>query len=272
EDDDMSAIVCDALKRDGVDLRVNCTAASVSVHNGEKRISLECGGEQYEIAADEILVAVGRKPSIDGLKLDVAGIDHDRRGICVNKRMQTSARNIYAVGDCAGGPMFTHAASLEASVAIRNIVFKLPAKVSYRAFGWCTYTEPELASVGLNEKRARQDGIDYSVAEAEFADNDRALCESSTAGKIKVLYQGGWRKKIVGAQIVGPHAGELIHEYVLAISRGMTIGRLAGPTHIYPTLSEINRRVAIDHLAESFFSDRTRRILRLLFRYRGAAG
>ncbi len=272
EDDDMSAIVCDALKCDGVDLHVNCTAASVSVHNGEKRISLECRGEHDEIAADEILVAVGRKPSLDGLELDAAGVESDRRGICINKRMQTSVRHIYAVGDCAGGPMFTHAASLEASVAIRNIVLKLPAKVSYRAFGWCTYTEPELASVGVNEKRARQDGIDYRVAEAEFADNDRALCESSTAGKIKVLYQRGWRKKIVGAQIVGPHAGELIHEYVLAISRGMTIGRLAGPTHIYPTLSEINRRVAIDHLTESFFSDRTRRILRLLFRYRGAAG
>ncbi|MCH8315049.1 MAG: FAD-dependent oxidoreductase [Planctomycetes bacterium] len=272
EDDDMSAIVCDALKRDGVDLRMNCTAASVSVHNGEKRISLEYRGEHDEIAADEIFVAVGRKPSIDGLKLDVAGINHDRRGICVNKRMQTSVRHIYAVGDCAGGPMFTHAASLEASVAIRNIVFKLPAKVSYRAFGWCTYTEPELASVGFNEKRAQADEIDYSVAEAKFADNDRALCESSTAGKIKVLYQRGWRKKIIGAQIVGPHAGELIHEYVLAISRGMTMGQLAGPTHIYPTLSEINRRVAINHLAESFFSDRTRRILRLLFRYRGAAG
>ena len=272
EDDDMSAIVCDALKNDGVDLRTDCRAMSGALVEGAKVIQLDCNGEYDQVTVDEILVAVGRRPSLNKLNLQAAGIDYDQRGIIVNRKMQTSARHIYAVGDCVGGPLFTHAASLEASVAIRNIVFKLPAKVNYRAFGWCTYTEPELASVGFNEKRAQAEGLKYGVADAEFADNDRALCESSTAGKIKVLYRRGLRKRIIGAQIVGPHAGELIHEYVLAISRGMTIGQLAGPTHIYPTLSEINRRVAIDHLSESFFSDRTRKLLRLVFRYRGSAG
>ncbi len=271
EDDDMSAIVCDTLKSDGVDLRTNCRAMSGALVEGAKVIQLDCDGEYDQLIVDEILVAVGRQPNLDTLNLQAVGVEYDRHGISVNRKMQTSARHVYAVGDCVGGPLFTHAASLEASVAIRNIVFKLPAKVSYRAFGWCTYTEPELASVGFNEKRAQAEGLNYGVAEAKFADNDRALCQSSITGKIKVLYRRGLRKRIIGAQIVGPHAGELIHEYVLAISRGMTIAQLAGPTHIYPTLSEINRRVAIDHLSESFFSDRTRKLLRLVFRYHGQA-
>jgi pyruvate/2-oxoglutarate dehydrogenase complex dihydrolipoamide dehydrogenase (E3) component len=166
-----------------------------------------------------------------------------------------------------GAYQFTHAAGYEASVVVANAVFRLPRRTDYRLLPWCTYTEPELASVGLNEKRAREAGIGVTVRTESFAHNDRALAAHAGEGLLKLVLDR--RGRPVGAQIVGPHAGELINEWVAALGGGVRLAALASAPHPYPTLGEISKRAAGAVLAEKLFSERTRGLLRLLFRYRG---
>ncbi|MBI5154116.1 NAD(P)/FAD-dependent oxidoreductase, partial [Candidatus Poribacteria bacterium] len=189
---------------------------------------------------------------------------------------RTNVPHIYAVGDVTGGLMFTHSASLQAGTFIRKAIFHLPARTSFAAFPWVTYTDPELASVGLNETEAKKRGVPYTLAVANFGDNDRALAEDAAEGWIKVLIEpsgplglGGGR--VLGAQIVGPHAGELIHEYVVMMQNGLKASRIAGAVHAYPTLSEINKRAVSSMLGEKLFQPRTRMWLGRLFGFAGRA-
>ena len=209
-------------------------------------------------------MAAGRKPNVDNLGLEKAGVEYGRRGIKTDGRLRSSQKHIFAAGDVAGGPQFTHVAGYHAGIILRNIAFKLPAKVNYTALPWVTYTDPELANVGLIEKDAIEK---YGAAKVKsvvwhFDENDRAQAEHKTEGMIKVtLLENG---KILGCTIIGPCAGELIGLWALAISKGMKIGSVAAMIAPYPTLGEISKRAAGAWFTPRLFSQRTRFIVGLL--------
>jgi pyruvate/2-oxoglutarate dehydrogenase complex dihydrolipoamide dehydrogenase (E3) component len=183
--------------------------------------------------------------------------------------MRTSQRHIYAVGDVTGAYQFTHAAGYEGSIVVSNAVFHLPRKADYRLLPWCTYTHPELASIGMNERGARAAGIDYSVWTEAFEANDRSLAEGEHVGKVKMLLGG--RGKPLGVQILGPHAGELVSEWVAMMNGGVKLATLAAAVHPYPTLGEINKRVAGSLFASKICSDTVKKGLKLLFNLKGRA-
>jgi pyruvate/2-oxoglutarate dehydrogenase complex dihydrolipoamide dehydrogenase (E3) component len=183
--------------------------------------------------------------------------------------LKTNISHIYACGDINGVFPFTHVAGYEAGIAISNAVLHLPLKADYGKAGWCTYTDPEVASIGLNEKRAQKEGTEYKVIEETFKTNDRALAEGESLGLIKILVNP--KGKLLGAQIIGPHAGELIHEWILSMSAGVKLSTIAGAVHVYPTLSEISKKVAGDLFALKIFSEKTRTLLRILFNLKGRA-
>jgi len=275
DDPDMAAIVRQAMEGDGVKFVTSSRVVRVEkTECDEKRIVIESDGKETSILADQLLVAAGRTPNVDRLKLENAGVVYDKRGVKVDAGQRTNVPNIYAVGDVTGGTMFTHAASLEAGTFIRRAIFHLPAKTSHAAFPWVTYTEPELASVGLNETEARKQGISYVLATAQFAENDRARAEGETEGFVKVLIEpsrlfglrGG---RILGAQIVGPHAGELIQEFVVMMQSGLKASKITGVVHAYPTLVEINKRAVSTMMGEKLFQPATRKWLGRLFGFAG---
>ncbi len=217
------------------------------------------------IKGSHLLIAAGRRPNVENLGLDQAGIMFSPKGIDVDDRLRTSNRRVFAAGDVAGGPQFTHWAGYHAGIIIRNALFRLPAKVDMRALPWVTYTDPELAQVGLTERDARERfGDAVKVLHAPFADNDRARAERRVEGFVKAVVDK--RGRILGATIVGPHAGELIQTWGLAISSGLKIGKLAGMIAPYPTLGEINKRAAGSYFTPTLFSARTRWLVRMLGR------
>ena len=230
-----------------------------------KRVRLSDGAA---IEAEEILMAVGRTGNTEKLNIDAAGVEVERGFFKVDGKLRTSAKHILAIGDCNGQYLFTHGRGCRASLAVRRLALHLPGKMDYRALPWVTYTEPELASVGYNEQRAREAGIDYQVVTAEMSGNDRARAEGEIAGRIKILYDR--RKRVIGVQIAGPHVGELLMQGVFAVSQKWKLGTFLGPVYPYPTVSEIYKSAAGKVLAPSLFNPRVRALLRLLFRYRGS--
>ncbi|GAB4324737.1 MAG: FAD-dependent oxidoreductase [Candidatus Sumerlaeia bacterium] len=275
DDPDMAAIVRRAMEEDGVRFELGSRVNRIErTEEGDKRIVFERDGRQFSIEADELLVAAGRTPNVERLKLENAGIIYDKRGIKVDASQRTNVPNVFAVGDVTGGLMFTHSASLQAGTFIRKAIFHLPAKTDFSAFPWVTYTDPELASVGLNETQAKKRGIAYTLATADFTENDRALAEGETEGRIKVLIEptrmlglkGG---RILGAQIVGPHAGELIHEFVVMMQNGLPASKIVGAVHAYPTLAEANKRAVSTLLGAKLFQPATRKWLKRLFGFAG---
>lgn len=272
EDTDIADIIAERLKEEGCTILTDTKALSVKYV--DSKIRLIAGpsignGKQSVIEGAALLVAAGRKPNIDGLKLENAGVSFTSRGIPTDLRMRTNIRHIYACGDVNGQLPFTHVAGYEAGIALTNAVLHLPRKAAYDKIGWCTYTDPEVASIGLNEKRARREGIEYRILEEEFIENDRALAEGESKGKIKLLVS--LSDKFLGCQIVGPRAGELIHEWVIAMSGGLRLSTIAGAVHIYPTLSEISKKVAGHLFAEKLFSNGARNVLKFLFNLKGRA-
>ncbi|MBG0776908.1 MAG: FAD-dependent oxidoreductase [Desulfovibrionaceae bacterium] len=268
EDRDMADVVLRRLWEEGVEAHLGATVRAVRPAPEGVEVDLELpGGGELTLTAEKLLAALGRRPNVFDLGLENAGVRHDARGVRVDRRLRTSQRHIFAAGDVTGAYQFTHAAGYEASVVVANAVFRLPRRTDYRLLPWCTYTEPELASVGLNEKRAREAGIGVTVRTESFAHNDRALAAHAGEGLLKLVLDR--RGRPVGAQIVGPHAGELINEWVAALGGGVRLAALASAPHPYPTLGEISKRAAGAVLAEKLFSERTRGLLRLLFRYRG---
>jgi pyruvate/2-oxoglutarate dehydrogenase complex dihydrolipoamide dehydrogenase (E3) component len=221
------------------------------------------GGER--ITGSHLLVAAGRRPSIEGLDLPAAGIAAGPTGITVDARLRTTNRRAFAVGDVAGGPQFTHVALYHAGIVIRNALFRLPAKVDYRALPWVTYTEPELAQTGLTEAAARQAGRRVRVLRWPFAENDRARTERDTLGLVKIITRGDGH--VLGASILGAGAGDLILPWALAISQKLKIGALANLVVPYPTRGEAGKRAAGGFYTPALFSSRTRRIVRFLARF-----
>jgi pyruvate/2-oxoglutarate dehydrogenase complex dihydrolipoamide dehydrogenase (E3) component len=272
EDEDIADIIKNQLEAEGCMIFTGTKALSVEYVNSVIRLTISgsSGKEQPEIIeADALLVAAGRKPNIDGLGLDAAGVVYTPRGIPTDLRMKTNISHIYACGDINGQMPFTHVAGYEAGVALTNAILRLPRRASYEKIGWCTYTSPEVASIGLNEKRARKEGVQYRVLEEQFAENDRALVEGLETGKIKLLVNPSG--KFLGCQIVGAGAGDLIHEWIIAMNGNIKLSTMAGAVHLYPTLSEISKRVAGRIFAEKLFSDGTKSILKFLFSLKGRA-
>ena len=269
EDEDMASVVQERLENEGVKVELSASTLRVGKTAQGCEIVIEQGGGQKTVSAKHLLVATGRTPNVDELKLDNAGVDFSNRGVVVDRRLRTSQDHIFAAGDVTGKYQFTHAAGYEGGIVISNAVFRLPRKTDYTWLPWCTYTDPELASVGMNVKRASEAGVENVVWEEPFSGNDRALAEGEPGGKIKlVLDKGG---KPLGVQIVGTRAGEIASEWIAALNGKTSISTMASAIHTYPTLSEINKRVAGKVLSEKLFSERVRKTLSFIFDYKGRA-
>jgi pyruvate/2-oxoglutarate dehydrogenase complex dihydrolipoamide dehydrogenase (E3) component len=202
---------------------------------------------------------------VEDLGLEAAGVRYGPRGIEVDARLRSSNRRIFAIGDVAGGPQFTHIAGYHAGIVVRNALFWLPAKVDYRALPWVTYLDPEIAHVGLTEAEARRKVGTVETPTVGYDGNDRAQAERRTEGFIKLVL--GRRGKVLGVTIVGPHAGEAIGLWCLVVARRLPLSAVAGMIAPYPTLSEISKRVAGNHYAPRLFSDRVRAVVRFVQRW-----
>ena len=265
DDPDLTAIVLSALRSEGVDIREGTKATAVSYDGARIVLQVEHEGHSGIIEGSHLLVAAGRAATVDGLGLEEAGIDFDRRGIKVDARLRTSEKKVFAIGDVAGGLQFTHVAGYHGGIVIRNALFHVPAKADHSAIPWTTYTDPELAHVGLSAADATKKGIKHQVLTWSFEENDRAQADLRTEGLIKVVVQPGGR--ILGATIAGPSAGELIQPWVLALSQKMKIGAFTGMVAPYPTLGEVSKRAAGAFYSPTLFSKRTRLIVRLLSQF-----
>src|SRR5437660_631175 len=264
EDGECAAIVLDALAREGVVVRSSVAVARVE--SAGSKVTVVLGGDGGEaIEGSHLLIATGRRANVDGLALERAGIARDGNGIVVDKALKTSNRRVYAIGDVAGRGQFTHLANYQASLVIRNALFRLPVKVNADLVPRVTFTDPELAHVGLTETQARSRGIAMRLLRWPYHENDRAQAEREILGHIKVVTDP--RGKILGATIVGAAAGELITTWTLAISRGLNIRALAGMIVPYPTLAEIGKRAAITYFLPSLSSVWVRRTIALLRRF-----
>lgn len=267
EDEDMAQFVMEGMCEDGVRFVLDSKVNEVRETAGGVEVLLESRGKAETVKGQKLLVALGRRSNTEDLGLENAGVNLKRGSVVVDSRLRTSVPHIFAAGDVTGKYRFTHAAGYEGGIVISNAVFNLPRKADYKWLPWCTYTDPELASVGMNEKRAREQNIEYRTVVEEFSSSDRALAEGEAKGRIKLLLDK--RGKPLGCQIAAVHAGELLSEWVAAVNGKVGLATLAGAVHPYPTLGEINKKVAGKPLGEKLFSDRVRKILKLLFSYRG---
>jgi len=270
EDMDLADELMGILRSEGVTFYLNASVDSVKDLGTKREVSIHTKqGESIRLTAETILVAMGRSPNLDRLGLEDIGVEIDRKGVKVDNRMRTSQKNIYAAGDVTGAYQFTHAAGYEGGVVISNAVFHLPRKVDYTFLPWCTYTDPELASIGMNEKSAGAAGIDYTVWTERFEDNDRSLAEDEKAGKLKMILDD--KENIIGVQILGPQAGELLNEWVAVLNGKVKLSTLASAVHPYPTLGEINKRVAGSFFSPKIFSDKVKKGLKFFFHLKGRA-
>ena len=265
DDPELAAVVKESMVADGIDLIERIAVREVSGEAGRIAISFEKEGEMSVVEGSHLLVAAGRRPNIETLGLEAAGIESDRRGIRVDHRLRTTNRRAFAIGDCAGGFQFTHLASYHAGIVVRNILLRLPARVNLKAFPWVTYTDPELAHVGMKEEEARKQHGAVTVLRFPCTENDRAIAERRTDGLIKVVTTQ--KGRILGATIVAAHAGELIAPWVLAIGSGLKIGAMAGMIAPYPTLSEISKRAAGSFYTPRVFGPGMKRLVRFLARF-----
>jgi pyruvate/2-oxoglutarate dehydrogenase complex dihydrolipoamide dehydrogenase (E3) component len=244
EDADAAEIVQDAFVREGVRLVLDAAITGVAARGGEKRIAFRSNGAADEIAVDEILVGAGRAPNIEGLDLERVGVQFDaRRGVTVNDYLQTTNPRIYAAGDICMEHKFTHAADFAARLVIQNALFPFRKRLSGLTIPWCTYTDPEIAHVGLSEQDARARGVATDAFCVRFADVDRAIADGEEDGFVKILVKQG-TDQIVGATVVARHAGEMINEITLAMVAGLGLKTLATVIHPYPTQAEAIRKVA----------------------------
>lgn len=263
DDPEAVAIVRRALIDEGVTVCESVNVLRIEAGTQSIDVVLADGAGERRIAGSHLLIATGRKPNVENLGLDAAGVTYGPAGIAVDARLRTSNSRIYAIGDVASSYQFTHLAGYHASLVLRNALFRLPAKMDLRAFPWVTFSDPELAQVGLTEGQARRahgDGI--HVLRADFGDNDRAQAEGAPQGFAKVVVAR--RGRVLGATIVGRHAGELALPWALAISRRLPIGALANVIAPYPTFSEISKRAAGAFYAPLLFSRRTKWLVRVL--------
>lgn len=266
DDPELVDVVRQSLLADGIDLREGVSIARVEKNGEGVAVVLDNDGVEVRIEGSDLLLATGRRPNVEGLGLDEAGINYSPKGIEVDAGLRTSNRKVYAMGDCTGGLQFTHVAGYHAGVIIKSALFRLPAKADHTKVPWVTYTSPELAHVGLSEEEARkQHGDAIRILRWPFCENDRAQAERRTSGMIKVI---ATRKgHVLGASVVGPAAGEIIQTWVLAMNARVKLGTMAGMIAPYPTFGEVTKRAAGSFFTPSLFSDRTKAIVGFLRKF-----
>jgi pyruvate/2-oxoglutarate dehydrogenase complex dihydrolipoamide dehydrogenase (E3) component len=270
EDKDMADQIMEILTHEGVSFYLNASILSARNLEGRKEVVIkEENGRTLTLRPETLLVALGREANLKGLNLEGIGISYEEKGLKLDPRLRTVHKHIYGAGDVTGGFQFTHAAGYEGSIVVSNAVFHLPRKTDYTFMPWCTYTHPELASIGMNEKRAKAAGISYSVWVEEFQDNDRSLAEGEEAGRIKMILNE--KERPIGVQILGPRAGDLLGEWVAVLNGGVKNSTLAAAVHPYPTFGEINKRVAGAWLSQKIFSEKIKKGLRFFFQLKGRA-
>ena len=261
DDPELVALLTARLAEDGICLKPSTAVRGIAAAEDGIAATLETG---ERILGSHLLVAAGRRPNLASLDLAAAGIEADRSGIRVDARLRTTNRRAFAIGDVSGGPQFTHIALYQAGIVIRNALFRLPARVDYRALPWVTYADPELAHVGAREDDARQSG-EIRVLRWSFAENDRAQTERDASGMVKIITTR--RGRILGATILAPNAGDLILPWALAISQNLKIGAMANLIVPYPTRGEAGKRAAGSFFVPTLFAPRTRSLVRLLARF-----
>lgn len=263
DDPEAASVLLESLRAEGIIIAENALACDIRGTAGAIEIEVKDG---RIFKGTHLLVAVGRKANIDTLNLDVAGIETTRTGIKVDAALKTSNRRVYAIGDVAGGLQFTHVAGYHAGVVIRSALFGLPAKAKHSHIPWSTYTAPELAQVGLTEAQARKaHGNKLEVVRFDYAGNDRAIAERQTKGFAKVMILKG---RPIGATIVGHQAGELISTWALALANNMKMSQIAAMVAPYPTIAEINKRIAGAYFSPRLFeSNMVKRVVGAIQRF-----
>lgn len=270
EDKDMADAVMQNLASEGVKYYLNTAILSVKAIGEEREVTVKSkDGTTEVIRAEAILVALGREPNLKGLGLENAGVEYDGKGLKLDNRLRTTQKHIYGAGDVTGTYQFSHAAGYEGGIVLTNAILHLPRKANYIFFPWCTYTDPELANIGMNETAAKEAGLKHTAWIEEFKMNDRSLSEGEGLGRIKLLLDE--KEKPLGVQILGLHAGELISEWVAALNGKVKLSAIAGAVHPYPTLAEINKRVVGNYFSVKIFSDKVKKALKFFFRLRGRA-
>lgn len=267
EDPETSCLIKERFQKEGIETLVNTKAEEVrKTADGYELIVFHIKEGRKTVPFDQILVAVGRAPNVNGLDLEKAGVRYSKKGIEVDPYLRTSAKHIYACGDVVGPYQFTHTADSQARLILRNALFPGKSQIDYRVVPWCTFTDPEVARVGLNEKEAKEKNIDYDVYSYSMKDLDRAVCDREDEGLIKVLTKKG-TDQLLGVTLVGSHAGDLIHEFVLVMHQKIGLKKIASMIHIYPTLAEVSKRVA-DTYQRSRLTPTARRWLERYFQWR----
>ena len=262
DDVDAVAIVRNRLISEGIDIREGAKVALVEPEGNGIAVDVLHTGKRQRISGTHLLIATGRRPNVKGLGLDAAGIATNGRGVVVDQRLRTTNKRVFAIGDVAGGLQFTHVAAYHAGIVIRNAIFNLPAKASERAIPRVTYTDPELAHVGQRLVEAQQDDPKAQALAWSFAENDRARAERNTDGLVKAII--GRKGEVLGCTIVGPHAGELILPWVIAVEKRLKVSDMASVMAPYPTLSEVTKRAAGSYYTPKLFSEKTRRVVRMM--------
>ncbi len=242
DDPEMTRIVLEQLRAEGIEIGEGTLVTKVEGASGNITVHTKSGDKQATVEGSHILIAAGRKPNVGDLGLEAAGIKFDKRGIKVSDGLQTTNKSVFAIGDVIGGLQFTHVANYHAGIVIRRALFRIPAKVDEKIIPWVTFTDPELAHVGLSEDQAIEQHGKISVLRWPYHENDRAQAERATTGHVKVIADK--KGRILGATIVGEHAGELIGMWNLAISQKLKVKAMTEWISPYPTLSEINKRAA----------------------------
>lgn len=268
EDPEISRALEGYLQSDGVKFHGGCTVESVRLEDGEKVVTArDESRESIEMWGEEILVAAGRSPSVDGLGLENAGIEVGKGGVKVDEHLMTTAENVYAAGDVTGDLLFTHAAEYQGRIALQNALFPVRTQIDYSAIPWTTFTDPEVARVGLTERQAmEQHGEGVRGYTFSFEDLDRALCDGEPHGFAKIVTDKSGR--VLGGHIIGPDAGNYISELTLAVKKGMKVGELSTTVHVYPTLAESIKKAADNYNRERLFSGPLPKLLKGYFAVR----
>ena len=266
EDMDVSEKMLNYLTSEGIDVRLNTNIAKVEKEKESINVTFAEAqntptDDNLEQVFDKILIAAGRAPNVEGLGLDKIGVQIQRNGIVVNEQLQTHVKNIYAAGDVIGHYLFTHVAAFQAQLLVRNFLLPFAKKINYSVVPWTTFCDPEVARCGLTEAEAREKYGGIDVFTLNQADVDRAVAEGETHGFSKVI-ASKWRGKILGVHLVGTNAGEVIHEYVLAMQQGIPLRKLSGMMHVYPTYSTSVWRVAAKWISEGTLVQTLRKLIR----------
>ncbi|HKZ97840.1 MAG TPA: FAD-dependent oxidoreductase [Hyphomicrobiaceae bacterium] len=265
DDPELTAVLLGSLRAEGIAIREGSKAERVEGRPGSVRVHVAVDGGSDIVEGTHIVVAVGRKANVGDLNLEAAGVKYTKSGIKVDKGLRTSNRRVFAIGDVTGGLQFTHIANYHAGIVARRFLFRLPARVNTAIVPWVTFTEPELAHVGLAEEEAAKQRTAVNVLRWPYHENDRAQAERATVGHVKVVTDK--KGRILGATILGEHAGEIIQMWSLAISQGLRIKAMTDWISPYPTLSEINKRAAYRYFAAVPGKPLVRKLIAFLARF-----